>query len=183
MLGVLAGGLCLSQCQARMWAGPASELQRRRTRCCGGTPCWSRPRCQPEPLQQVSCRGWEVTPQWTRGTTDEVGTREGIAEVGGDVCTPGGGVMRRGGSRRNQTLPRSPESRFRQREAVSHGARGGQGSGMGQGSGRCLGLGWVVGCGLWSVVWLGLGGGGVQGVMWGVGCGMWGAAGQWGAGC
>lgn len=27
---------------------------------------------------------------------------------------------------------------------------------MGQGSGRCLGLGWVVGCGLWSVVWLGL---------------------------
>ena len=64
--------------------------------------------------------------------------------------------MRRWGSRRNQTLPRSPESRFRQREAVSHGARGGQGSGMGQGSGRCLGLGWVVGCGLWSVVWLGL---------------------------
>lgn len=54
---------------------------------------------------------------------------------------------------------------------------------MGQGSGRCLGLGWVVGCGLWSVVWLGLGGGGVQGVMWGVECGMWGAAGQWGAGC
>lgn len=52
---------------------------------------------------------------------------------------------------------------------------------MGQGSG-CLGLGWVVGCGLWSVVWLGLGVVGVQGCD--VGCGVWdvgcsGAVGCW----
>ena len=27
MLGVLAGGLCLSQCQARMWDNPAGPAQ------------------------------------------------------------------------------------------------------------------------------------------------------------
>ena len=98
----------------------------------------------------------------------------------GDVCTPGGGVMRWGGSR-NQTLPRSPRAgsdRGRQSHMGLEGVRG-QAWVRGQGGVWGWGVWWAVGCGVECGL---VGFGGWWGAGYDVGCGVWGVGCSGGSG-